>query len=129
MRTIKLRTKAPIANLHAMRAKDAFLTATFTDIKVLPFSGVIRYFGEFWDYDETGSPIEGTKREEELFLKREDLPNETIDQLFTNFPVDFTQGTFSANLQKFAETAFIQKVVADGRYGLTIEDVELITEE
>lgn len=127
METIKLRSKQPIANLNAMKAKAAFLTATFTDIKVLPFSGVIRYFGEFYDYDENGNPIEGSMQEVELFLKREELPTAIVNGLFQQNPVDFSIGNFSDNLQTFTANAFLKKVAGDGRYGLTINDIELVT--
>jgi len=128
METLKLRTKQPILNLDAMKNKDAFLIATFTDIKVLPFSGVIRYFGEFYSYDENGNPIEGSMQEVELFLKREELTAATVDYLFSLMPEDFTTGTFSENLKSFTSNAFLQKVAADGRYGLTVSDIELVVE-
>lgn len=126
MAIIKLRSKNPISNLHAMRGADAFLTATFTDIKVLPFSGVIRYFGEFLDYDENGLAIPGTEKEVEIFSKREELDPLTVDQLFAAYGPDFSVGEFSANLESFIKTAFIQKVAADGRYGLTVDQMELV---
>ena len=126
---LKLRTKAPITNLDAMKNKDAYLTATFSDIKVFPFSGIIRYFGEFWDYDANGQPIEGSMREVQLFIKKEDLDDAVVDYLFSVVPVDFTQGAFTDNLLTFTKNAFVQKVVEDGRYGLSLGDVELIEEE
>ncbi len=126
METLKLRSKQPIVNLDAMKAKNAFLTATFTDIKVLPFSGVIRYFAEVWNYDENDQPIADSMREVELFLKREELDNTIVDALFQQNPVDFATGVFSANLREFAKMAFLRKVVSDGRYGLTVENVELV---
>jgi hypothetical protein len=125
--TVKLRTLVPVVNLDAMANKDAFLTATFTDIKVLPFSGIIRYFGEFWKYDENGNQIPGSMVEVETYNKKEELPIAVVDYLFSAIPVDFTQNSFSVNLLTFIKTAFVQKVAADGRYGLTVSDVELIT--
>ena len=123
---IKIRSKIKIPNLDAMHGKDAFLTATFTDLKVLPFSGVIRYFGEFYDYDENDQVIQGSLKEVELFNKREILETPTVDGLFQLYPVNFTEGGFSENLKSFIETAFINKIAQDGRYKLSIDQLELV---
>jgi hypothetical protein len=129
METIKLRSKAPLSNLDAINGKDAYLTATFTDIKVLPFSGVIRYFGEFYKYDENDEPILESVNEVEIFNKRENLDLDTVNNLFTAFGGDFSQGLFSKNLMDFVKIAFKQKIAADGRYKLGVDDLEIVEEE
>lgn len=123
---IKLRSKVEIPNLDAMHGKDAFLTATFTDLKVLPYSGVIRYFGEFWSYDENNDPIPDSMREVELVNKREPLEITEVDSLFQLYPVNFSEGGFSANLETFIRSAFINKVAKEGRYKLSLDQLEFV---
>jgi len=124
---MKLRSLHKIINLDSMYQKDAFLTATFTNITVLPFSGVIRYFGEFYKYDADGIEIPGSMFEYELFNKREQLETSVVDGLFQMFQIDFSVGAFSYNLNEFIKNAFIQKVASDGRYNLTVEQIEVVT--
>lgn len=126
MDIIKLRSVNKLIKLDSMYQKDAFLTATFTDITVLPFSGVIRYFGEFYKYDAAGVEIPGSMFEYELFNKREILEYSIVDGLFQMYPTDFTDLSFSVNLETFIKTAFIQKVAADGRFRLSAEQMEIV---
>lgn len=126
MEIIKLKSTVKIPNLDAINGKDAFLIATFTDIKVLPYSGVVRYFGEFYNYDELDQEIEGSRKEVELFNKRENLEIPAVDQLFTSSNIDFSSGGFSENLNSFIKTAFKQKIADEGRYNLSLSQLEVI---
>lgn len=129
MEIIKLKSTVKIPNLDAIEQKDAFLIATFTDIKILPFSGVIRYFGEFYKYDENDEAIPGSGTEVEIFNKRENLDLDTVNNLFAAFGGDFSQGLLSDNLRDFVKEAFKQKIAADGRYNLSLGDLEIIVAE